>query len=244
MHVRDSYLFRVTRDADLDLQEDEADDLLRAIESELRRRRFGEPVRIEIERGMPEYMRDFLCGSLELEAVDCYEIEGLMALSDLWQIVNLPGLRALARQAVHAGDSEAPHRRNRHFRADSRRRHPAAPSLRVVRSGHSVRATGGRRPERCSRSRRRSTVPRARTRRSCARCCTAAENEKQVAVVIELKARFDEENNIEWAKRLERAGAHVVYGFANQKVHAKTLARRARRRRRSAALHALRHGEL
>ena len=60
MHVRDSYLFRVTRDADLDLQEDEADDLLRAIESELRRRRFGEPVRLEIERGMPEYMRDFL----------------------------------------------------------------------------------------------------------------------------------------------------------------------------------------
>ena len=60
MHVRDAYLFRVTRDADLDLQEDEADDLLRAIESELQRRRFGEPVRLEIERGMPEYMRDFL----------------------------------------------------------------------------------------------------------------------------------------------------------------------------------------
>ncbi len=91
MHVRDSYLFRVTRDADLDLQEDEADDLLRAIESELRRRRFGEPVRLEIERGMPEYMRDLLCDSLELEAVDCYEIDGMMALSDLWQIVNLPG---------------------------------------------------------------------------------------------------------------------------------------------------------
>src|SRR5579862_432500 len=91
MHVRDSYLFRVTRDADLDLQEDEADDLLRAIESELRRRRFGEPVRLEVEHGMPNYMRDFLCESLELEPVDCYEIEGLMALSDLWQIVNLPG---------------------------------------------------------------------------------------------------------------------------------------------------------
>src|SRR5580698_2008932 len=95
MVVRDSYLFRVTRDADLDLQEDEADDLLRAIESELRRRRFGEPVRLEVERGMPKYMRDFLCESLELEAVDCYEIEGLMALSDLWQIVNLPDYEQL-----------------------------------------------------------------------------------------------------------------------------------------------------
>src|SRR5271170_6050274 len=91
LEIRASYCFRVTRDADLDLQEDEADDLLRAIESELRRRRFGEPVRLEVERGMPEYIRDFLCSSLELEPVDCYEIEGLMALSDLWQIVNLPG---------------------------------------------------------------------------------------------------------------------------------------------------------
>ncbi len=68
LHVRDSYLFRVTRDADLDLQEDEADDLLRAIESELRKRRFGEPVRLEVERGMPEYMRDFLCSSLDLRS--------------------------------------------------------------------------------------------------------------------------------------------------------------------------------
>src|SRR5579872_1110250 len=95
MIVRDSYLFRVTRDADLDLQEDEADDLLRAIESELQRRRFGEPVRLEVERGMPEYMREFLCNSLELTAVDSYEIEGMMALSDLWQIVNLPDYEAV-----------------------------------------------------------------------------------------------------------------------------------------------------
>src|SRR5580658_2273872 len=95
MTIVGSYAFRVTRDADLDLQEDEADDLLRAIESELRKRRFGEPVRLEVERGMPEYIRDFLCSSLELEPVDCYETEGLMALSDLWQIVNLPGYEQL-----------------------------------------------------------------------------------------------------------------------------------------------------
>ncbi|HEX8807177.1 MAG TPA: polyphosphate kinase, partial [Candidatus Aquilonibacter sp.] len=95
MTVREAYLFRVTRDADLDLQEDEADDLLRAIESELQRRRFGEPVRLEIERGMPEYMRDFLLRSLDLSEVDCYEVDGIIALSDLWQIVNLPDYETL-----------------------------------------------------------------------------------------------------------------------------------------------------
>ena len=222
MHVRDSYLFRVTRDADLDLQEDEADDLLRAIESELRRRRFGEPVRLEVERGMPEYIRDFLCSSLELEPVDCYEIEGLMALSDLWQIVNLPGyeqlrdkpyMPAIPKRLIGVTDIFAQIREG-----DILLHHPyesfdpviqflqqAAEDEKVLAIKATLYRTSGKN----------SPIVRA--------LLTAAENEKQVAVVIELKARFDEENNIEWAKRLERAGAHVVYGFANQKVHAKTL---------------------
>src|SRR5580704_4764028 len=222
MHVRDSYLFRVTRDADLDLQEDEADDLLRAIESELRRRRFGEPVRIEIERGMPEYMRDFLCSSLELEAVDCYEIDGIMALSDLWQIVNLPDyenardkpfMPAIPRRLIGVTDIFAQIRDG-----DILLHHPYEsfdPVIQFVRQAAedpkvlAIKATLYRT------SGKNSPIVRA--------LLTAAENEKQVAVIIELKARFDEENNIEWAKRLERAGAHVVYGFANQKVHAKTL---------------------
>ncbi|MGA9274065.1 MAG: polyphosphate kinase 1 [Candidatus Cybelea sp.] len=222
MHVRDSYLFRVTRDADLDLQEDEADDLLRAIESELRRRRFGEPVRLEIERGMPEYMRDFLFNSLELEGVDCYEIDGLMALSDLWQIVNLPGyenlrdqplMPAIPKRLIGVSDIFAQIREG-----DILLHHPydsfdpviqflrqAAEDPKVLAIKATLYRTSGKN----------SPIVRA--------LLTAAENEKQVAVIIELKARFDEENNIEWAKRLERAGAHVVYGFANQKVHAKTL---------------------
>jgi polyphosphate kinase len=222
MHVRDSYLFRVTRDADLDLQEDEADDLLRAIESELRRRRFGEPVRLEVERGMPEYMREFLCTSLELEAVDCYEIEGLMALSDIWQIVSLPDyeqlrykpfMPAIPKRLIGAADIFAQMREG-----DILLHHPydsfdpviqflqqAAEDPKVLAIKATLYRTSGKN----------SPIVRA--------LLTAAENEKQVAVVIELKARFDEENNIEWAKRLERAGAHVVYGFANQKVHAKTL---------------------
>ncbi len=222
MHVRDSYLFRVTRDADLDLQEDEADDLLRAIESELRRRRFGEPVRLEIERGMPEYMRDFLCNSLELGPVDCYEVDGMMALSDLWQIVGLPGyaplrdapfMPAIPKQLIGVTDIFAQIREG-----DVLLHHPyesfdpviqflqrAAEDPKVLAIKATLYRTSGKN----------SPIVRA--------LLTAAENEKQVAVVIELKARFDEENNIEWARRLERAGAHVVYGFANQKVHAKTL---------------------
>ncbi len=222
MTVREAYLFRVTRDADLDLQEDEADDLLRAIESELQRRRFGEPVRLEVEGGMPEYMRDFLLQALELSDVDCYEVDGLMALSDLWQIVGLPDyetlrdepfMAAIPRPLLGKADLFAKIREG-----DLLLHHPyesfdpvvqfvqqAAEDDQVLAIKATLYRTSGKN----------SPIVRA--------LLEAAENEKQVAVVIELKARFDEENNIEWAKRLERAGVHVVYGFPGQKVHAKAL---------------------
>jgi len=204
------------------LQEDEADDLLREIESELQRRRFGEPVRLELERGMPEYLRDFLCKALDLTAVDSYDVDGLMALSDLWQIVNLPGydqlrdkpfMPAIPKQLIGVTDMFATIREG-----DILLHHPyesfdpvvqflqqAAEDEKVLAIKATLYRTSGKN----------SPITRALLK--------AAENEKQVAVVIELKARFDEENNIEWARRLERAGAHVVYGFANQKVHAKSL---------------------
>jgi polyphosphate kinase len=222
MKVREAYLFRVTRDADLDLQEDEADDLLRAIESELQRRRFGEPVRLEIERGMPEYMRDFLLQALDLSEVDCYEIDGLIAINHLWQIFGLPDydtLRdapfqpAIPRRLLGKTDLFAEIREG-----DVLLHHPyesfdpvvqflqqAAQDEHVLTIKATLYRTSGKN----------SPIVRA--------LLDAAENEKQVAVVIELKARFDEENNIEWARRLERAGAHVVYGFPGQKVHAKCL---------------------
>ncbi|MGR4065480.1 MAG: polyphosphate kinase 1 [Vulcanimicrobiaceae bacterium] len=222
MEVRDSYLFRVTRDADLDLQEDEADDLLQAIESELQRRRFGEPVRLEIERGMPEYLRDYLLESLDLSLEDCYEVDGLMGTAALWQIVGLPDyeslrdepfMPAIPKRLVGATDMFAEIRES-----DVLLQHPyesfdpvlqflnqAAADEKVLAIKATLYRTSGKN----------SPVVRALLK--------AAEEEKQVAVVIELKARFDEENNIEWARRLERAGAHVVYGFAGLKVHAKTL---------------------
>jgi polyphosphate kinase len=222
MHVREAYVFRVTRDADLDLQEDEADDLLQAIESELQRRRFGEPVRLEVERGMPEYMRDLLFEALDVTAVDCYEVEGMMAVSDLWQIVNLPDYETMRDAPFLPAIPKRLHGVTDIFAAiregDVLLHHPyesfdpvvqflrqAAADEKVLAIKATLYRTAGKN----------SAIVRA--------LLTAAENEKQVAVVVELKARFDEENNIEWAKKLERAGAHVVYGFANQKVHAKTL---------------------
>ncbi|MDP9110314.1 MAG: polyphosphate kinase 1, partial [Candidatus Eremiobacteraeota bacterium] len=219
MDVRESYLFRVTRDADLDLQEDEADDLLAAIESELQRRRFGEPVRLEIERGMPDYMRDLLLEALTLSSLDCYEIEGLMGLGDLWPIVNLPYAAlhdaplspAIPKRLIGVTDMFAAIRDG-----DILLHHPyesfdpvvqfiqqAAEDERVLAIKQTLYRTSGRN----------SPIVRA--------LVEAAENEKQVAVLIELKARFDEENNIDWARRLERSGAHVVYGFAGVKTHAK-----------------------
>ncbi len=220
MAVRESYLFRVTRDADLDLQEDEADDLLRAIESELQRRRFGEPVRLEIERGMPEYMRDLLLEALGLSMVDCYEIEGLQGTSDLMALAGLPGrdhlheppfMPAIPKRLIGVTDMFAAIREG-----DILLHHPyesfdpvvqfiaqAADDERVFAIKQTLYRTSGKN----------SPIVRA--------LLAAAENEKQVAVIIELKARFDEEDNIEWARRLERAGAHVVYGFAGLKAHAK-----------------------
>ncbi|HUA09563.1 MAG TPA: polyphosphate kinase 1, partial [Candidatus Acidoferrales bacterium] len=193
MTVREAYLFRVTRDADLDLQEDEADDLLRAIESELQRRRFGEPVRLEVERGMPEYMRDLLLKAIDLSEVDCYEVDGLIALSNLWQIVGLPDyenlrdapfMPAIPRSFISKTDLFALIREN-----DLLLHHPyesfdpvvqflqqAAEDEHVLAIKATLYRTSGKN----------SPIVRA--------LLEAAENEKQVAVVIELKARFDEEN--------------------------------------------------
>ena len=220
MQVRESYLFRVTRDADLDVQEDEADDLLAAIESELQRRRFGEAVRLEVERGMPEYIRDLLLEALDLSASDCYEVEGIIGLGDLLALVNLPGhaqlhdppfTPAIPKRLVGAADLFAAIRES-----DILLHHPYEsfdPVLQFVRQAAEDPNVLAIKMTLYRTSGKDSPIVRA--------LLDAAENGKQVAVLIELKARFDEENNIEWARRLERAGVHVVYGFAGLKTHAK-----------------------
>jgi polyphosphate kinase len=202
------------------LQEDEADDLLRAIESELRKRRFGEPVRLEVEASMPESLRKMLLEALALEEVDLYAIDGLLGTSDLWTIVNLdrpelhdpPFTPAIPKRLVGEGDIFAAIREG-----DILLHHPyesfdpvvqflkaAAADPNVLAIKQTLYRTSGNSPV-------------------VAALVEAAENGKQVATLIELKARFDEENNIHWARNLERVGAHVVYGFPAMKVHAKVI---------------------
>jgi polyphosphate kinase len=218
LRVKASYLFRVTRDADLDLQEDEADDLLRAIESELRKRRFGEPVRLEVEPGMPETLRHMVLEALELDAGDCYEVDGMMGTADLWSLhhIDEPGLHdppftpTIPRRLIGQTDIFAVIREG-----DLLLHHPyesfdpvvqfvqqAANDPNVLAIKQTLYRTSGNSP-----------VVQA--------LVDAAENGTQVAALIELKARFDEENNIHWARMLERSGVHVVYGLPNLKTHAK-----------------------
>ncbi len=218
MHVVDSHAFRVTRDADLDLQEDEADDLLRAIESELRKRRFGEPVRLEVARSMPAAMRAMLMDALSLTTFDCYEIEGMMATSALWSLVGIdkpalhdpPFMPSIPKRLRGASDLFAVIREG-----DLLLHHPyqsfdpVVQFLRQAASDPDVLAI----KQTLYRTSGDSPVVSA--------LIDATEAGKQVATLIELKARFDEENNILWARNLERVGAHVVYGLSGLKTHAK-----------------------
>jgi polyphosphate kinase len=220
MEIRASYRFRVTRDADLDLQEDEADDLLRMIESELRRRRFGEPVRLEVEASMPEALRTKLLEALSLGEDDLYAIDGMLGTNDLFALVALdrpelhdaPFTPSIPKRLVGESDIFAAIREG-----DILLQHPyesfdpvvqfvkaAANDPHVLAIKQTLYRTSGDSP-----------IVNA--------LVEAAENGKQVAALIELKARFDEENNIHWARNLERVGAHVVYGFPGLKVHAKVI---------------------
>jgi polyphosphate kinase len=220
MAIHASYPFRVTRDADLDLQEDEADDLLRAIESELRRRRFGEPVRLEVEMSMPQHLREMLLEALSLDWVDLYAIDGMLGTNDLFGLVNIdradlhdtPFSPSIPKRLVGETDIFAAIREG-----DLLLHHPydsfdpvvqfirqAAEDPHVLAIKQTLYRTSGNSPV-------------------IAALMQAAENGKQVAVMIELKARFDEENNINWARNLERVGAHVVYGIPGIKVHCKVI---------------------
>ena len=220
MEIRASYRFRVTRDADLDLQEDEADDLLRMIESELRRRRFGEPVRLEVEASMPQALRTKLLEALSLGEDDLYAIDGMLGTNDLFGLVALdrpelhdaPFTPSFPKRLVGESDIFAAIREG-----DILLQHPyesfdpvvqfvkaAANDPHVLAIKQTLYRTSGDSP-----------IVNA--------LVEAAENGKQVAALIELKARFDEENNIHWARNLERVGAHVVYGFPGLKVHAKVI---------------------
>ena len=230
MNIQEYYLFRVTRNADLEVEEDEADDLMLAIEQELRKRRFGGSiVRLEIHASMPEVVRDTLIQEMELDASDVYEVEGLLCLSDLMSFLSLPlpelkdpswspavpsRLRRISEpDAVIEGDED--------IFAVLRKR-----DLMVHHPYHSFPGTVQRFITQAAHDPEVLAIKMTLYRTSgdspiLNALLAAAENGKQVAVLVELKARFDEENNITWARKLESVGIHVVYGLVGLKTHTK-----------------------
>ena len=211
--------FRVIRDCDIEVEE-EAEDLVRLFETALKQRRRGIVIRLEVEAAMPEDLRHFVAEELEVSGDEVFVVEGMLGL-------RRPVAARRARPAgpqVQALQSALPraHPRawRRLLRRDPRRRTsssttPTNPSTRWCSSCARRRAT-----RTWWRSSRRSTAPR-RTRPIVAALTEAAEAGKSVTALVELKARFDEEANIRWARDLERAGAQVVFGFIELKTHAK-----------------------
>ncbi|HZB77221.1 MAG TPA: polyphosphate kinase 1 [Solirubrobacteraceae bacterium] len=225
MEIVDYDVFRVTRDADFEV-DDDADDLLRAVEQELRRRRFGEVVRLEVAAGMSEALREPLLRALELDDADVYEIEGLLDLKDLWGLVRLPGHEELRHEPwtpvtpprLQPSEDEAPDVMGAMRRGDILVHHPydsfttsverfveqAVADPNVLAIKQTVYRTSDDSP----------LVP---------ALIRAAERGKQAVCLVELKARFDERANIGWARSLEQAGVHVVYGLPGLKTHAKCI---------------------
>jgi polyphosphate kinase len=222
MEILSRDVFRVTRDADLEVS-DEADDLLEAVEAELRQRRFGEIVRLEVGVGMSPELRAELVESLGVEERDLYPVEGLCALEDLMQLYDLPKADDL-RDTPYTRRVPAP------FADDD------GDVFAAIRDGdmlvhHPYDSFGGT-VERFVRQAVddpdvlaiKTTVYRTSDDSVLVPALIkAAEAGKQAVCIVELKARFDERRNIEWARALERAGAHVVHGLPGLKTHAKMV---------------------
>jgi polyphosphate kinase len=218
MTVGQPYAFRVTRDADIDIRDEEANDLLRALQQELRKRRFGSPVRLEVSMDMPDDMLSYLMESIGVEPDDVYLVEDPMNVLDLAPLCQLDNPE-LKFKPLHTTIPQSLRERGSIFEAIKRRdilvHHPytdysvVTDFIRSAAEDEDVRAI-----KICLyRTGQQSEI--AETLRQ------AGEQGKQVTVLIELKARFDEENNIEWAQRLERSGVHVVYGLVGLKTHCK-----------------------
>jgi len=224
MQVQEHFLFRVTRNEDLEVEEDDAENLLKALEKELTRRRFGPPVRLEVEEGMDAHVLELLVRELGVEQHEVYRLPNPLDLRSLNTVADLqrtslhyPAFRARThpdlapRERSEAGDVFGAIRRK-----DILLHHPynsfstsvqafleqAAADPKVLAIKQTLYRTSGDSP-------------------IIDALIAAAEAGKQVVAVVEIKARFDESNNIAWARRLEHYGVHVVYGIVGLKTHAK-----------------------
>ena len=226
MDILEHHLFRVTRNEDLEVEEDDAENLLKAMEKELERRRFGDCVRLEVENTISPFARRYLVRALDLSPDDVFELPAPLDLTCLNQIhdLNIPDLKYPRFVPVTAAglasyeSSRAPNVFAAMRDHDVLLHHPydsfstsvqefvsqAAADPKVLAIKQTLYRTSGDSP-----------IVDA--------LIEAAEAGKQVVAIVEIKARFDEEANISWARKLERAGVHVVYGMVGLKTHCKLL---------------------
>lgn len=211
--------YRVMRNADLTIDEDEAEDLLKEIEKQLKKRQWGEAIRLEIEEGMDKRLVKILKKELHIREEDIYHISGPLDLTFLMKVYGLPGyenwkapkytpqpVKEISADgdifaAIRKGDILL-HHPYQTFDPVVAFIHQAARDSKVLAIKQTLYRVSGNSP-------------------IIASLAEAAENGKQVSVLVELKARFDEENNILWAKKLEKAGCHVIYGLVGLKTHSK-----------------------
>ncbi|MGE5798526.1 MAG: polyphosphate kinase 1 [Ignavibacteria bacterium] len=218
MEIVEAHRFRVTRDTDIELQEDEADDLLRVIEENIRQRRFGNVVRLEVASRMPDFMIDTLVENLLITREDVHMFDGPLGLSDIITLYDLP-LHQLKFKPYYPAIPKTFESEEDIFSIIRQRdillHHPYHSFTPVV----DFIKQAARDPDVLA---IKSTLYRVGSSSPIVKyLMEAAERGKQVAVLVELKARFDEENNIFWARELEKVGVHVVYGLLGLKTHAK-----------------------
>ena len=224
MEIDSHHPFRVTRNADLTLEEEEADDLLAAVEDELRRRRFGRAVRLEVTRGMADDLLALLMRELDLQPIDVYVSDAPLDLSGLWNVWGLrrPDLKdepfkSVPPPELSGIDDEPVDLFERIRRGDVLLHHPYESFTTSVTAFIAQAAVD---PDVLA---IKQTLYRTSADSSIVgSLIRASENGKQVAALVELKARFDEKANVAWARALEEAGVHVVYGLVGLKTHTKT----------------------
>jgi polyphosphate kinase len=224
LEVVAAYPFRIIRDADIELQEIEADDLLETMQQNIRKRRFASVVQVEIYESMPDAIRELLIENLEIKQNDVYVLPAPLGLSSLWQVYNnverhdlkfsvyKPVVPKVFEAATLAGDIfEVLKRENILLHQPYDSFHPVIDFLHAAARDPNVLAI-------------KQTVYRVGQNAPVVEALLEAiERGKQIAVLVELKARFDEESNIGWARMLEQEGVHVVYGLVGLKVHCKVI---------------------
>ena len=221
MEISEQALFRVTRDADFEVSDD-ADDLIEAVESELRRRRFGDVIRVEVSASASSGMLDRLRDGLDARDDEMYEIEGLLDLADLMQLTRLdrPDLKDepwVPLTQPRLGRAKDPARFFDEIRRGDMLVHQPYESFRTSFEAFAAAAAGDKDVIAMKTAVYRTSDDSALV----SALIDCAEEGKQAVCLVELKARFDERRNIEWSRELEQAGVHVVHGFPDMKIHAK-----------------------